>query len=316
MMGFSALPPRMDTTLLLATLNLAVQHSDAGLIQLSIPWDILLADTAAATEVRLVRLPLVNFYRASGMHIVVALDVTNGLDRSQEDPVLVGLGRSITDTAVQRHYREYVHAVDSILHPDYMSLAAETNLIRAAAPAPVYRAVVTMVNAAAAELKARNSPTPLMVSVQVETAWGRLQGASTFVGIGQDRVDFPFLDALGLSSYPYLGGFTQPETIPDDYFGRLVQSAPLPVLILEGGWPSVSVAGITSSPALQARYIRRQGELLSTMNAKGLFQITFTDLHPAIIPPGSSLALFATLGLVDTALRTKPALATWDSLLR
>ena len=316
MMGFSAIPPRMDTTLLLPTLNLAVQHSDAGLIQLSIPWAILLADTAAATEVRLVRLPLVNFYRASGMRIVVALDVTNGLDRSQEDPVLVGLGRSITDTAIQRHYREYVQAVDSILHPDYMSLAAETNLIRAAAPAPVYNAVVTMVNAAAAELRARNTLTLLMVSVQVETAWGRFQGTNTFIGIAQDRTDFPFLDALGLSSYPYLGGFTQPEAIPDDYFGRLVQSAPLPVLILEGGWPSVSVAGIASSPALQARYIRRQGELLSAMNAKGLFQITFTDLHPTIIPPGSSLTLFATLGLVDTALQAKPALATWDSILR
>lgn len=48
---------------------------------------------------------------------------------------------------VQRLYREYVSAVDSILRPDYMSLAAETNLIRVAA-APVYDAVVTMVNAA------------------------------------------------------------------------------------------------------------------------------------------------------------------------
>ena len=315
MMGFSAIPPKMDTSLLLPTLTLASQHSDAGLIQLSIPWDVLLIDTAAATEVRVVRLPLGNFYRGSGKKIVVALDVTNGLDRAAEDPILVGLGRSITDTMIQRLYREYVSAVDSILHPDYMSLAAETNLIRFLAPAPVYDALVTMVNAATGELVAQGSTTRLMISVQVETAWGKLQGSNVFVGIAQDRADFPFLDAIGLSSYPYLGGFAQPEDIPDNYYARLVQDQPLPVLVLEGGWPSESVGAITSSPQLQVRYIQRQGEILAKTNARGLFQITFTDLHPSLFLPGSALSLFATLGLVDTALQAKPALAAWDNLL-
>ena len=315
LMGFSAIPPKMDTSLLLQTLTLASQHSDAGLIQLSIPWDVLLIDTAAATEVRIVRLPLVNFYRGSGKKIVVALDVTDGLDRSAEDPILVGLGRSITDTMVQRLYREYVSAVDSILRPDYMSLAAETNLIRLAASQPVYDAVVTMANDAAGQLSVQGSTTRLMVSVQVETAWGRLQGGSVFVGIAQDRADFPFIDALGLSSYPYLGGFTQPEDIPDNYYHRLVEDDPLPVVVLEGGWPSESAGSIVSNPQLQVRYIRRHGQILAETNARGLFQITFTDLHPSIFPPGSTLSLFSTLGLVDTALQAKPALAAWDELL-
>src|SRR5690606_24035720 len=122
------------------------------------------------TEVRVVRLPLVQFYRGSGMKVVVTLDVTDGLNRAAEAPELVAAGRSITDTAVQRLYREYVAAVDSILHPDYLSLAAETNLIRLAAPDSVYQAVVTMVNAAAAERALAGSVTPRMVSVQVETA--------------------------------------------------------------------------------------------------------------------------------------------------
>lgn len=315
MMGFSAIPPKVDTSLLLPTLTLAAQHSDAGLIQLSIPWDVLLMDTAAATEVRVVRLPLVNFYRGSGKKIVVALDVTNGLDRAAEDPILVGLGRSITDTLVQRLYREYVSAVDTILHPEYMSLAAETNLVRAIAPAPVYDAVVTMTNTAAAELMSRGSPTRLMVSVQVEVAWGGLQGTQIFEGIAQDRTDFPFMDALGLSSYPFLGGYSDPRDIPDDYYHRLVVTQPLPVIVLEGGWPSVTVGSVASTPALQSTYIHRQAELLDNTNAKGVFQITFTDLHPSIFPPGSTLSLFANLGLVDTALAPKPALTAWDSVL-
>ena len=314
-MGFSALPPKLDTTLLIPTLTLASQHSDAGLIQLSIPWEILLADTAAAAEVRIVRLPLVNFYRGSGKKIVVALDVTNGLDRSAEDPPLVALGRSITDTMVQRLYREYVNAVDTILHPDYMSLAAETNLVRDIAPASLYAAVVTMTNAAAAELNARGTTARLMVSVQVETAWGALQGTHIFEGIAQDRADFPFMEAIGLSSYPYLGGYATPQDIPDNYYNRLVTAPALPVVVLEGGWPSVTVAGVTSTPALQAQYIRRQSVLLDNTTANGVFQITFTDLSPSIFSPGSTLSLFANLGLVDTALVPKPALASWDSIL-
>ncbi len=316
MMGFSAIPPRMDTTLLIPTLTLAAAHSDAGLLQLSIPWQVLLDDTAAATEVRVVRLPLVQFYRGSGMKVVVTLDVTDGLNRAAEAPELVAAGRSITDTAVQRLYREYVAAVDSILHPDYLSLAAETNLIRLAAPDSVYDALRMMVNAAALERAVAGSATPLMVSVQVETAWGLLQGSGVYEGIAADRAEFPFLDALGLSSYPYLGGFPDPDSIPLNYYSRLVQGGALPLVVLEGGWPSVPDGLLASTPAMQARYISRHARILDAAPAAGLFQITFTDLDLAGIPGAPpNLALFAHLGLVDSALGPKPALAAWDSVL-
>ena len=98
-MGFSAFPPSNDPALQVPTLNMAAAHSDAGLIQLSIPWNTLLGGTSAPVEVRTVRFPLVQYYRGGGRVIVVALDVTNGLDRSAEDPELVALGKSITDPA-------------------------------------------------------------------------------------------------------------------------------------------------------------------------------------------------------------------------
>ncbi len=315
-MGFSAIPPRPDTALLLPTLELWTQRADAGLVQLSIPWDVLLADTAAATEVRLVRLPLVNYYRGKDLDVVVALDVTNGLDRSAEDPILVSLNRSITDTMVQRLYREYVSAVDSILHPTYLSLAAETNLVRLVAPAPVYDAVVAMTNAAAQHEQALGTTAKLMVSVQVEVAWGRLQGGTTYVGIDQDRNDFPFLDALGLSSYPYLAGFTSPDSVPLNYYSRLTETAPLPPVVLEGGWSSVPVGNVAFTPEMQAEYLHRQAAILDAARAAALFQITFTDLDVSgfPVPPGTSLGPFAHIGLVDSALAPKPALAAWDSV--
>ena len=129
--------------------------------------------------------------------------------------------------------------------------------------------------------------------------------------------DFPFVNVLGLSSYPYLGGFTEPEQIPLDYYARVRGARALPVMVVEGGWPSASVRGMfSSSPEMQARYVARQSKLLEQAQVLAVFQLSFTDLDlrtfpkpvPAILP------LFATLGLVDANLRPKPALATWDKI--
>jgi hypothetical protein len=86
---------------------------------------------------------------------------------------------------------------------------------------------------------------------------------------------------------------------------------------VEGGCSSGSVTGVTSSPDLQARYIRRQMQLADEAKLLGVFQITFTDLDLASfpVPSGSILPLFAQLGLVDASYRAKPALAVWDSVL-
>ena len=153
---------------------------------------------------------------------------------------------------------------------------------------------------------------------QVETAWGR-RPTGPYQGIAQDLADFPFADVLGLSSYPYLGGFADPEAIPLDYYSRIPQGTTLPVLVVEGGWPSVSVGSVVSSPAEEARYITRQERLLDSARAKGVFQLTFYDLDLRGFPPqppGSILPLFTHLGLADSAMHAKPALAVWDGVFR
>jgi hypothetical protein len=87
--------------------------------------------------------------------------------------------------------------------------------------------------------------------------------------------------------------------------------------MVEGGWASTSVGGIVSSPAEQARWIKREAALLDRAGAVGWYQLTFTDLGLSSFPPqppGSVLPLFATLGLVDSTLAPKPALAEWDDV--
>ena len=308
------MPPRLDIASVLRTIDLWTPRSDAALLALTPPWRAMLADTNPAAIILREQVELVKLYRARGLSVIAMIDATDGLAREREAPELVAAGRSIREPAVQALYREYAIAVDSMLHPDYLALAMETNLVRVAAPPDVYAALVVMANGAAAALRARQTPTRLYVSVQVETAWGRLPTTGQYMGVDADLRDFPFIQALGLSSYPFLGGFGEPEQVPLDYYSRVAGTSALPVLVVEGGWSSGSVTGVTSSPEKQARWITRQMELLDRAGAAAVFQITFTDLDLSSfpVPAGSILPLFAQLGLVDTSYAAKPALAVWD----
>jgi hypothetical protein len=192
----------------------------------------------------------------------------------------------------------------------------ETNLVRAIAPASVYAAVRTIAAGGENSLVSQGSTAKRFISVQVETAWGRLPSVGHFVGIDADRADFPFIKVLGLSSYPFLAGFANPSDVPLDYYARLNETSTpkLPMLIVEGGWSSGSVTGVTSSPELQALWIKRQMELADRAALVAVTQISFTDLDLSTypVPPGSILPLFAQLGLVDVDFHAKPALAEWD----
>lgn len=313
-MGFSAIPPRADFDLLIAALEMWRPRSDAAIMHVDPPWDTLLAGYPADSAVIKLHLGLADYFKGSGRTLVVMIDLTHGLDRSSDHPALVARGRSLTEPAVQQVYRAFAVAMDTLLRPAYLGLAPETNLIRAAAPAPLYAAVRQAANDAAADVRAVDAAVRLYVSVQVETAWGLLP-SGPFQGVATDLADFPFMQAMGLSSYPYLAGFTEPENVPLDYYARVAQGSGLAPMVVEGGWTSASVGGVTSTPLKQARWIARQMSLLDEAGALFVFQLTFTDLDltGVPLPPGSILPLFAALGLVDANLVPKPALTHWDA---
>ncbi len=314
-MGFSPVPPRADPIIAFASINAWIERSDAATLTFEPPWDSLLSGVSPDSLVVRDLLPLANYFRLRNLKLWAYLDPENGLNRASDSDALVRLGRSLTEPAIQDYFRRYAVALDRILRPDHLGLALETNLIRAAASPALYAAVRQAVNAAADDVRARDPFVLLSVSVQVDVAWGRTSGG-VYQGVATDLADFPFIQELGLSSYPYLAGFTNPEDIPLDYYSRLAAETGLPVMVTEGGWTSASLGNITSSPETQRRYIVRQSQLLDAAQAIAVFQLTFTDLDLVANPPppGSILPLFAHLGLVDTILTPKPALSAWDSV--
>ncbi|MDQ2930287.1 MAG: hypothetical protein M3Y05_05625 [Gemmatimonadota bacterium] len=318
LMGFSNFPPAPDVDLQRRAVEMWSSRADIAIMHIDPPWVALLAGGDADSLVRADVLPLKLAYTSIGKLVVIETDVTNGLDRTAESPALVALGRSITEDTVQKLYRRYVASVASIAHPLFLGLASETNLIRAASSPAVYAAVVKMTNDAFPQVEISDGPV-IYVSVQGEVAWGRLGigGAAGFVGIDRDLADFPFTQVLGISSYPYLGGFTDPSDVPLDYYSRIAGTSNLRVMVTEGGWSSANIGAVHSSPALQQAWVKRAAELLQHAHAFAWFQLQFTDINLAAfgIPADDpQVAPFARIGLVDTALAPKPALSTWDEV--
>jgi len=286
-------------------------RADAAILSFEVPWDSLLAGVPAESVAVRNLLGLENYFRSKGFLLWLYVDPANGLNRGGEADALVRHGRSITETAIQQLYRRWVVVSDSIVHPEHLGLALETNLIRGASSPALYAAIRQAVNDAAADVQAHATTAKLSVSVQVDYAWGHFD-SSGYKGVDTDFVHFPFIQELGLSSYPYLAGFTDPDSVPLDYYSRLVRGRATPTMVTEGGWTSTSLGGILSSPEKQRRWIARQVQLLDSAKSIGVFQLTFTDLDVSAFPPGSIISLFAYLGLVDVDLHPKAALQVWD----
>ncbi len=311
-MGFFTLPPRPTVQSTLEMVDRMSTRADLVAIHDELPWTDLLSGLSPDAILDRDKVQLVNLLRGKGLRLFFMADLTDGLSRGQEAPQLRALGRSIAEPAVQQAYRAYVLAVARKLSPEFLGLAAETNLTRAIGPAYLYAAEVQAANAAAADLRAAQATAPLLISVQAETAWGRLPDTGVYAGIAPDLRDFPFMQILGISSYPYFA-YAQPEDLPGDYYSRLLQGSGLPAMVTEGGWTSASFGTVQSSPEKQARYLAVQARLLESVRAKGLVQLLFADLDlSAWPPPVDSLQAFSTLGLTDPGYLAKPALAVWD----
>ncbi len=312
-MGFSGIPPRNDFPTAIAAIDMWSTRADAAIMSFELPWDSLLAGVSVYTLVIRDQEALANYYRSKGHELWIYLDPANGLNRGGESDALVRNGRSITEPAIQSMFRRYAVVIDSIVRPEHLGLALETNLIRGASPDSLYQAIRQVANDAAADVRAVDARVKLSVSLQVDYAWGRF-GGGVYQGVDQDFVDFAFMQEAGLSSYPYLAGFAQPEDIPLNYYSRLLEGRSVPAMVTEGGWSSVTVDTIVSSEDEQRRYILRQSQLLEDANAIAVFQLTFTDIDLSSFPPNPILYLFATLGLVDIDLNPKSALGAWDAV--
>jgi len=318
-MGFQNSAPRYDNIdIVLQALSLWTPRANAAMITTEVPWKKLLDGVTVNEYVLSEYKSLVDYYRSLDLKLWVYIDPQNGLDRTSDAVELKAANKSIADVDMQLLYQQFVIAMDSILKPDHLGLALETNLIHAAAPASIYEGVKIAANNAAAAIRLRNTTVPLSISIQAETAWNKFSGGP-YAGIAKDFTDFPFIDELGISSYPYFG-FDKPGDIPINYYSRLLEGKNIPVFISEGGWPTESLTtanqSFVSSQEIQRDYFIQHGKLLDEVKATAIFQLLFTDIDTDYLPTDApeNIIYFTSLGLVDKNLQPKLSLSIWDEL--
>ncbi|MCW3124022.1 MAG: hypothetical protein JWQ38_3514 [Flavipsychrobacter sp.] len=316
-MGFQNSAPRYnDINLVLQVLGMWTTRADAAIISMQVPWDSLYAGTTPQQYVLNNCKGLVDYYRGKNLKLWVYIDPANGLNRSADASDLSALGRSIAQAQSQQVYTRFCFVMDSMLKPEHIGLALETNLIRVQSPDSIYQGIKSAANVAAANIRAYDNGVKLSVSIQADLANGRANNG-VYQSIDKDFTDFPFIQELGISSYPYFF-YDKPQDIPSDYYSRLIEGHALPVFIAEGGWSSQTIGTYTQTPQKQQHYITRQGELLDKVNAIAYFQLTFTDIDMAAVPASTPAILnqFAFIGLVDINLQAKPSLETWTKLFQ
>lgn len=320
-MGFQNSAPRYDDfDMVIKTLQMWVDPGDVAMITTEVPWTELLAGQPAADYVNTNYKGLVDYYRQHNLRLWVYIDPENGLNRSSDSQTLAAAGKSIADDDAQKIYRKFVIAMDSILKPEHIGLALETNLIRLSAPSAIYNGVKKAANDAAQDLKTRNTQASLSVSVQADVAWGSLQGTFQYTGIAQDLSDFSFVTELGISSYPYFA-YEDPKDLPADYYDRIQNDASMPVFVSEGGWTSQGITGpnnnqLQGSEQIQSDYILKQADMLNRADATALFSLTFTDIDLTTVPSGvdPTVKYFAYLGVVDKDLNPKQSFDAWKKI--
>ena len=284
-MGFQNSAPRYDFNTVIQCLNMWTQRADAAIISSEIPWDSLYAGVSPVDYVTHNYTGLVNYYRNKPLKLWIYMDPANGLNRSANSDKLIAIGKSITQIDAQLKYERFLFVMDSMLQPEHIGFAIETNAIRALAPDSIYQAVKKVSNECATQIRINDKKVIMGISVQADLAWGKLSN-SNYTGIDQDFTDFPFIQELGISSYPYFC-FNNPQVIPTDYYSRLTIGRNIPSFVSEGGWSSRNVTtGYSTNSQKQSDYIQQQNILLNNVHANAYFQLTFTDIDMTNMPSG------------------------------
>ena len=310
-MGWAAVPPRLETEVLLRMIDSMAVVSEIAIAQQGVPWEPLLAGAPVDSLVQDVA-QLTDFMAARNLELIFLVDFLDGLDRTKEDPGLTELGRSILEPEIRALHDDWVRRIAARVRPAYFGLASEVNTLAALGDADLNAEITDMINTLAPQVRAISPGTRIFVSFQADQANGRL-GSTGGVNHFTLIADYD-IDALGLSSYPVFA-FDDPSEIPADYFAAFDEATELPLLFVEGGWSSANVPWSTGSSVQQVEFFQRYEELLDAVGAEVWVMLTFADLDLAgwgLTPDrAAGLSNFASMGIVDSNLVRKPSYAEW-----
>lgn len=316
-LGFSTLPPERTSDAYIGAFATAAQYADVVLIQRTPPWeDFLPGGSVSKATADTTRLETALLDQYKGLKRFYAIDPTDGVvqrSRIANLPPSVDPELGFLDPKLRQAFIAYTAYVVKNYAPDYLAIGVEVNMTFERNPKQ-FEAFVSLYREAYDTARAANSKTKVFPTFQLED----LQGTFGEAHPPHWTVIDPFrgkMDALAISSYPFLSGIRSTADLRPDYYSQLKTYWDGEILISETGYPSAPVDGQVNigTEEDQQAYLTR---VLEEANKLGFsMAVWFAALDPAFASSGAS-SVFKDIGLRKSDGSNKLAWSTWEEWAR
>ncbi|WP_119628479.1 glycosyl hydrolase 53 family protein [Methylocaldum marinum] len=328
LMGFTRWPPDLSEASVEIADRFIEQHADLAVVHLlgGIPWPEAFGGLPYPKDVN----TQLSYRPPSGKKLYVSVTPLD-MDRSgiapywgeRDNMPLPPAWRDarLDSPEVKKAYGEFLmHIVDE-MHPDYLNIGVEANLLITKNP-NAWPAYVELHKYCYRLLKEKYPDLPVFVSIEVLHLNGLADKSDKDTQYRLVKDLMTYSDLFGMSVYPYMS-YQVPRPMPSGFldfarqFGR-------PIAVAESGYTSkdvwIFVLPLFGSEDLQTDFVSK---LLSVaVRDRYLFVVNFatTDFEKLVkkLPYmiGNMAKIWQNTGLQDSHLRPKKALSIWDSYFR
>ncbi len=243
-LGFGTQPPEPTRAAWLDTFAQAGRYAEIVRIARVPPWEEFLPGAEISDETHALTLLERALVRQYGLTLLFAIDPTDGAvqrGRIAGLPDTIDPGEGFLREDVQEALVAYAVYVATNYEPEYLAMGVEINMLRARAPDQFegfLRAYARVYDA----VKAVRPATKVFPTFQLEDLEGTLtrshplqwEAIEAFTGR---------MDALAISTYPYLTGIRSAGEIRADYYRQLRERFTGEILISAAGYASAPIEG-------------------------------------------------------------------------
>ncbi|MEX0781681.1 MAG: hypothetical protein WD557_03455 [Dehalococcoidia bacterium] len=316
-LGFSTLPPERTTDAYISTMATAAQYADLVLIQRVPPWEEFMPGGSTSDQTRdLTELERELLDQYDDLELFFSIDPTDGvLQRSRiaNLPATIDPQAGFNDERLRDAFIGYATYVAANYKPAYMALGVEINMLYHRSPAQ-FDAFVSLYAEAYDAVKEQSANTKVFPTFQLED----LEGSFGTIHPPQWEVlDFfsGRMDALAISTYPYLADVRSAADIRPDYYSQLRDRFEGEILIAETGYASAPVEGKVGigTEEDQRAFLER---IVGDAEDNGFSAVVWlAALDPAFVSQGAS-SVFSDIGLRKSDGSNKLAWGIWEAWVR
>ncbi|MEO6396924.1 MAG: hypothetical protein ABIP13_00500 [Tepidiformaceae bacterium] len=316
-LGFSTLPPERTSDAYIGAFATAAQYADVVLIQRTPPWeDFLPGGSVSKATADTTRLETELLSQYKGLTRFYAIDPTDGVvqrSRLANLPPSVDPELGFLDPNLRQAFVAYTTYVVKNYAPDYLAIGVEVNMTFERNPKQ-FEAFVSLYREAYDSARSANSKTKIFPTFQLEDLEGNFGGVHPPHWSVLDRFRGK-MDALAISSYPFLSGIRTAADLRADYYSQLKTYWDGEILISETGYPSAPVDGQLNvgTEEDQQAYLSRIAQEADKLGFS--MAVWFAALDPAFASSGAA-SVFKDIGLRKSDGSNKLAWATWEEWAR